>query len=238
MIYAVLLAAGSGSRMKSSSVPKQFLELNGIPILKLTLDKFLSCREINKIIVVAPPIWTSHTKDILNSEKYRKISICEGGQSRQQSLYNGVKFISSTFKCNESDIVVSHDIARPFVTLRSIEENIEAMNSYDAVDTVICSTDTIVVSSDGKTVESIPNRNKMYQGQTPQTFRLKTFLEIYERLTKEYIDSTTDAARILKEHGCKVGLVRGDEFNIKITTDFDFNIATFLLSEYKNKDKH
>ena len=69
----------------------------------------------------------------------------------------------------------------------------------------------------------------MYQGQTPQTFRRTTYLNLYEKLDKEYLDKVTDAARILAEHGCSVGLVRGDEFNIKITTEYDFRIAQFLL---------
>ncbi len=69
----------------------------------------------------------------------------------------------------------------------------------------------------------------MFQGQTPQTFRRRNYLEIYEKLSSDYLETVTDAARILAEHGCSVGLVRGDEFNIKVTTDYDLRIASFLV---------
>lgn len=231
MIYTVLLAAGSGSRMKSSSIPKQFLELKGIPIVKLAVDKFMACPKIDKIIVAAPAIWMSHTKDLLSDPKYSSIYICEGGRSRQESLYSAVKFIDDNFHSNEDDIVVSHDVARPFISLRLIEDNIEAMKKYDAADTVLPATDTIVISNDNETVYKIPNRKNMYQGQTPQTFKLRSYLEIYKELDQEYLENVTDAVRILAEHGLKVGLVKGDEFNIKITTEYDFRIASFLIGE-------
>ena len=105
------------------------------------------------------------------------------------------------------------------------------MKEYDAADTVIPSTDTIVCSNDGKVIECIPDRSKMYQGQTPQTFKRKSYLEIYEKLSSSYLEKITDAARILSEHGCKVALIRGEEFNIKITTEYDFHIASFLIGQ-------
>lgn len=231
MIFAVLLAGGIGTRMKTSLLPKQFLELGGEPILRLTIDKFLACPRIDKIIVAAPSIWMSHTKDLLRNIRYKDICICEGGHSRQESLYRAVKHIESVFPVSNDDIIISHDIARPFVSLRVIEENIEAMDYYDAVDTVLPATDTIVESNDKQTVYKIPDRNKMYQGQTPQTFRRITYLKIYEQLDQDYLNKVTDAARILVENGCSVAMIRGDEFNIKITTEYDLRIASFLLGD-------
>lgn len=229
MIFAVLLAAGTGTRMKTSSLPKQFIELGGEPILRLTVDKFLACPKIDHIIVAAPSIWMSHTHDLLRHNRFNKICICEGGKTRQESLYLATKYIESKFPVCEDDIVVSHDVARPFVSLRVIEENINALNYFDAADTVIPSTDTIVESNDNQIISKIPNRRKMYQGQTPQTFRRNRYIKIYEKLDKNYLDIATDAAKILLENGCTVGLVRGDEFNIKITTEYDLRIASFLL---------
>lgn len=229
MNYAVLLAGGTGTRMKAHSIPKQFLEIGGEPILKLTVDKFLSCPNIDHIIVAAPIIWMSHTKDILSDERFKKIYVCEGGSTRQESLYKAVKYIEKIFKTDDNDIIISHDVARPFVSLRVIEENIKLINQYDAVDTVIHATDTIVESKDKVLINKIPDRRNMYQGQTPQTFKRKKYLEIYESLDKKYLETVTDAAKILVDHNCSVGLVRGDEFNIKITTEYDLRIANFLL---------
>ena len=229
MNYAVLLAGGTGTRMKSHSIPKQFLEIGGEPILKLTVDKFLSCPDIDHIIVAAPTIWISHTNDILSNERFKNINICEGGATRQESLYKAVKYIETIFDTNDDDIIISHDVARPFVSLRVIEENIKLIKQYDAIDTVIPATDTIVESNDKILINKIPDRRNMYQGQTPQTFKRKKYLEIYESLDKKYLETVTDAAKILVDHNCTVGLVRGDEFNIKITTEYDLRIANFLL---------
>ena len=229
MNFAVLLAGGTGTRMKSATLPKQFLELGGEPILRLTVDKFLSCPGIDHIVVAAPAIWIAHTQDLLSDKRFTNVKVCEGGTTRQESLYNAVTFIGKHFPTTDDDIIVSHDVARPFVSRRSIEENIKAMEIWDAVDTVIPATDTIVEAVDQKSVSHIPDRKNMFQGQTPQTFRRRNYLEIYEKLSSDYLETVTDAARILAEHGCSVGLVRGDEFNIKVTTDYDLRIASFLV---------
>ncbi len=197
MIFAVLLAGGVGSRMKTLKLPKQFIELNGEPILRLTIDKFLICSQIDHIIVAAPAIWMSHTKDLLSDKRFADVQICEGGSTRQESLYNAVRYIEKIYPVSDDDIVVSHDVARPFVSLRVIEENIVALQKYDAADTVIPATDTIVESDDHQIISRIQNRSRMYQGQTPQTFRRIDYLNVYKQLDSEYLNTVTDAARIL-----------------------------------------
>ena len=233
MVFAVILAGGSGTRMKSAKLPKQFLTIKGEPILRLTLDKFVACPSIDNIVLAAPAIWMAHTKDLLVGEHYQGIHVCEGGSTRQESLYNALKYIEANFDVDDETIVVSHDVARPFVSLRIIEDNIRGVKELGAVDTVIPATDTIVQSSDGMVISNIPDRAQMYQGQTPQSFKLRTFTRIYETLDDDYLARITDAARILTEHGCTVKLVQGELFNIKITTEYDFRIAEFLLGETK-----
>ena len=233
MVFAVILAGGSGTRMKSAKLPKQFLTIKGEPILRLTLDKFVACPGIDHIVLAAPAIWMAHTKDLLAGEHYQGVHVCEGGSTRQESLYNALKYIEANFEVDDETIVVSHDVARPFVSLRIIEDNICGVKELGAVDTVIPATDTIVQSSDGVIISNIPDRVQMYQGQTPQSFKLRTFTRIYETLDDAYLARVTDAARILAEHGCTVKLVQGELFNIKITTEYDFRIAEFLLGETK-----
>lgn len=231
MIYAVILAGGKGTRMKSAQFPKQFLSIGGEPILRMTVDKFLCCTAIDKIIVAAPAVWLSHTVDLLKGNSYSKVHVCEGGKTRQESLYKAVKFVQREFNAADDAIIVSHDVARPFITLRIIEDNIKAMESADAVDTVIPAVDTIVESQDGNVIFNVPDRSRMYQGQTPQSFRLKKYIDIYETLDDAYLSRVTDAARILAEHGCQVKLVNGELFNMKITTEFDFSLAEYLLGQ-------
>jgi len=172
----------------------------------------------------------SHTRDLLGDVRFKDVAICEGGHTRQDSLYRAVKHIESVFPVTPDDIVVSHDVARPFVSLRIIEDNIAALQNYDAADTVIPATDTIVESDDQKTIARIQDRKRMYQGQTPQTFRRMTYLALYEKLNQSYLDSVSDAARILADNGNTVALVQGENFNIKITTEYDLSIASYLLS--------
>lgn len=229
--YAVILAGGQGTRIKSSSIPKQFIQLGSSTILHHTIDKFLCCANIDHVVVALHPIWLSHGQDILCAELYKNILLCEGGETRQESLYKALLFIRSHFPDSENSIIVSHDAVRPFVTLRIIEDNIKYAQKFDAVDTVISATDTIVKSQDGKIISSIPNRKEIYLGQTPQSFRLKKFIETYEKLDKDYLLEITDAARILVENDCTVGLVNGEVFNIKITNEFDIHLAHFLLGQ-------
>lgn len=229
MIFAVILAGGTGTRMKSSTIPKQFMKLGNTTVLQHTIDKFLYYPDIDHIFVAIHSTWLQHAQDILCDDRYHKISFCEGGETRQESLYKTLLFIRSQFLNSDDAIIISHDVARPFVSIRIIEENIKLAKEFDAVDTVISASDTIVESLDGKTILSIPNRKNMYMGQTPQSFRLGRFIEIYERLVDDYIKDVTDAARILIDNNCTVAIAQGDIFNIKITDDFDLNLANFLL---------
>ncbi len=215
--------------MKSSSLPKQFLTLGNESILCLTVDKFLLCPRIDHIVVAAPLVWMSHTKDLLRDKRYADVKVCEGGKTRQESLYRAVRYIEDEYPIDDEDIIVSHDVARPFVSLRVIEENINILKDYDAADTVIPSSDTIVESKDNLRISNIPDRNIMYRGQTPQTFKRVHFLEAYNRVDSNYLNRMSDAARILLEQGYSVGLVMGDDFNIKITNEFDYRIASFLV---------
>ena len=127
-------------------------------------------------------------------------------------------------------MIVTHDSVRPFLTHRIIEENIAAAQQYGACDTVIPATDTIV-EGDGTAITAIPDRRKMYQGQTPQSFKAKLLRDAYDSLSAEEKDILTDAAKILVMKGKEVRLVQGETFNIKITYPYDLKIARSLLDE-------
>lgn len=144
---------------------------------------------------------------------------------------NAIAFIEAEGNLDDDTIIVTHDSVRPFVTHRIIEENIKMCGEFDACDTVIPATDTIVEAMDGKTISSIPNRSIMYQGQTPQSFKALKLKSMYNSLTDEEKDILTDAAKIFVLKGEKVALVDGETFNIKITYPYDLRIAKSLLEE-------
>ena len=124
--------------------------------------------------------------------------------------------------------MVTHDSVRPFVTNRIIEDNIDAAIKYGACDTVIEATDTIVMSENSSTITSIPNRKFMYQGQTPQSFRVDLLFDMYNDLTDEEKAVLTDACKICVVRDYPVYLVKGEVSNLKITTVADYKIAMAL----------
>lgn len=233
MVYGVILAGGIGSRMGGDK-PKQYLNLKGRPIIIYTIEKFFACPAIDKIIVLCPAQWEEHTKDLIKkfiSPAQDKITVARGGATRNETIMNAVDLIEKSGCLDDDTIIVTHDSVRPFVTHRIIEENVKACEEYGACDTVIKATDTIVESKDGKFISNIPNRNYMYQGQTPQSFKAVKLKELYSSLTQEEKEILTDAAKIFVLKGEKVALVDGEDFNIKITYPYDMRVAKSLLED-------
>lgn len=238
MIYAQILAGGKGTRMGNVSMPKQFLPLNDKPIIIHTIEKFILNDRLEKIVIASPKQWINYTRDIINkfiSSKERLVVI-EGGEDRNETIMNGIKYIEDNFGIADDDIIVTHDSVRPFITHRIIEENIDFGLKYGAVDTVISAIDTIVESEDNEIISHIPVRDFMYQGQTPQTFNIKMIKEYYHSLSKEQKAILSDACKICVLKGAKVYLVNGEVFNIKVTTPFDLKVANAIIQEKINHD--
>ncbi len=231
MIYAEILAGGIGRRMGNSDIPKQFLMLGTKPIIIHTLEQFLLVPEIAKVLVGCPKDWMGYMSDLVL--KYigtnEKIVIIEGGKDRNGTIMNGCHYIEENFGIGKKDILITHDAVRPFVDYRILTDNIKAAQKYDAVDTIIPATDTIVESLDGKVLSSVPIREYLYQGQTPQTFNIKELVEIYNSLTEDEKKILTDACKMFVIKNKKVGFVRGAEYNLKVTTMHDLKLANAIL---------
>lgn len=236
MVYGVILAGGIGSRMGGDK-PKQYLTVKGKPIIIYTIEKFFAVPELEKIIVLCPRQWVEHTKNLI--EKHiapakERIAVIEGGETRNETIMNAINFIEKEGNLNDDTIIVTHDSVRPFVTNRIIEENIQFAKEYGACDTVVPATDTIVEAQDNKVISAIPDRSKMYQGQTPQSFNALKLKNIYNALTDEEKDILTDAAKIFVMKGEKVALVQGETYNMKITYPYDLRVAKSLLEDEEN----
>ena len=233
MVFGVILAGGVGSRMGNVEKPKQFLTVGGKPIIIHTLEKFYVNDKFEKIIVLCPEPWIEHTKNLI--QKYLKdegrIVVLSGGATRNDTIMNSITYIEKEYGLDEDTVIVTHDSVRPFVTHRIIEENIKYAIEYDACVTVIPATDTIVQSDNNKTISSIPDRSKMYQGQTPQSFKAKKLKDLFLSLSEEEKEILTDAAKIFVIKGENVHLVEGEVFNIKITYPYDLRVAESMLKE-------
>lgn len=231
MNVAAILAGGTGTRMGNMEKPKQYLPLGKKPIILFAVEKFYFMPEFEKIIVLCPSAWLQTTKDILHSRfgESDRIEVLKGGASRNDTIMNAIEYIEANFETNEDTVLMTHDSVRPFVTYRIIKDNLAAMEHYDACDTVIAATDTIVKSASGKSIDEIPLRSEMYQGQTPQTFKVKTFKKLYETLDDQERSTLTDACKIFVLKKQPVALVKGETYNIKITYPSDLKMASALL---------
>ena len=181
MNYAVILAGGTGSRMKSINVPKQYFEINGIPILIYTLKTFVKINCFDYIYIAIDDYYTEHVNSLLkkhfDEDIISKITLVNGGNERIDSIHNVIKSIEVN-ELNENDIIVIHDGVRPFVTEKIILDNIEGAKKYGATVTSVPVNDTILLSTDGDYVDRIPIRKTLFNGQSPDSFNLKTFIEL------------------------------------------------------------
>mgnify|MGYP000525966550 FL=1 len=234
MIFGAILAGGTGSRMGLTNMPKQFLELGDKPIIIHTLQKFLLNLKFDVIYLGIHENWTGYMEDLIekyiaDEENKKRIKIISGGIDRNSTIMNIVEDIEENYTLNSEDVIVTHDAVRPFITSRILEENIEMSLKYGACDTVIPAIDTIVVSENNKIIKEIPNRQYMYQGQTPQSFKILELKKLYNELSKEEKEILTDACKIFVIKGKEVHLVRGEISNLKITTQEDYKIAQAMI---------
>ena len=225
MIYVGILAGGTGTRMGISNLPKQFLELADRPILIHTIEKLqLGFMEtgflMQRILQINICLFIKE-----------RIIITKGGADRNTSIEKIIEAIDAYCPLTPEDIVVTHDSVRPFITLRMIQDNIKICQDHDAVDTVVEAVDTIVESTNGQFITDIPNRAHLYQGQTPQTFRCKDFMDLYGSLSAEEKEILTDACKIFVIKGKDVALAKGEYSNLKITTVTDLKIAKSMIEK-------
>ncbi len=219
-IAAVVTAAGLGTRMGAGK-NKLLLEVLGRPVLSWTLEAFESCPLVDEILVVANEQDIFSYRDIVAAEGFTKVTtiVC-GGETRADSVYRGV------CAAENADIVVIHDGARPLITPEMIEKTVEASRETGAAIAAVKAVDTIKRVEDGIIVET-PNRETLWQAQTPQVFRRNLFLEAMEKCTGKI----TDDASALEQMGGHVRVADAGYENIKITTPFDLLVAEAVLAK-------
>lgn len=217
---AVIVAGGSGSRM-NNAVPKQFLLLDGKPVLYYTLRTFLDAYPDMGIILVLPEEHVASGQEIIDAFfDYERIQITVGGRTRFHSVQNGLKLVE------EESIVFVHDAVRCLATTSLVQRCYEAAAENGSAIPVIDSRDSIrVLTADGN--EAL-ERSTVKLVQTPQTFHSKILLPAFNI---DYKDRFTDEATVVEAFGMKVQLVEGEVSNIKITQPSDLILADILLKE-------
>ena len=221
---AIVLAAGQGKRM-NSKVQKQFLLIKEKPVLYYTLNAFETSSLISEIVLVTGKEEIEYCRQEIE-EKYGFQKVCKivaGGKERYHSVYHGIQAI------DEADYVFIHDGARPFVDGETIERVCDAVKEYQACVVGMPVKDTIKISDEEGFAAQTPDRRKVWQVQTPQTFEYHLIKEAYEKLIVEEPEGITDDAMVVETMtNHKVKLVEGSYRNIKITTPEDLDIATIF----------
>ena len=224
---ALITAAGKGTRLVGVGIPKQFLRVRGKPILIYSAETFNSNELIDEIYIITSKEYIEEVERLCRQYNISKLkAVVEGGLTRQQSVFNGLMALKS-HGISDDDVILIHDGARPLIDTSIINDNIKACLEYGATETVIPLTDTVIRSSDNQIVSEIPDRNGLYQVQTPQTFKFKLIFDAHKRF--EGLKLATDDAQLVHNMAKPVHLVEGNKKNLKITTVEDLSLMESLL---------
>ena len=231
----IIVAAGMGKRL-GLKIPKAFVKIEGMYLFEYSFITFFNHPLIKKVILVVPVSKTNFTFNYLlrkfsyieKTKLLKKVFVVSGGEHRWQSVKNGLNLA-------DSDFVIVHDSARPFVTNKIINNVLTFGLKYDCVITAIPIADTVKKIKDGKVIQTI-DRNKLVRVQTPQLFNRLLLQNVLAKVNKHSFPPT-DEAYLMEKAKILVGITSGDDFNFKITTKKDLLLAKMLIKErilYKN----
>ncbi len=222
-IVGIILAGGSGNRFEAD-VPKQFCLLNGRMVIEHSVATFRESGLFSKIVVVLSPEWMDNPRAAIGD-----INVI-GGDTRNESTLKALQACDA-----DTDLVLIHDAARPFVTTEILRNCVEALQTYESVDVCIPADDTIVQVADGM-VETIPDRRRLMRGQTPQGFRYSAICEAYRKAAGQ-LNATDDVSIFLRAGGtCRI--VPGSPFNLKLTYPQDLFVAERILQYRPARELH
>lgn len=224
-LQLIIPAAGSGVRLGLHR-PKAFVDLEGKPLFVRTIERFLSAGVRFDVIVVAPESHLPELRSLLQTTWPDIRMVCiAGGEQRQDSVWNGLCALSP-----DTDIVMIHDAARPFVSVSAVQAAIEAAAACGASTVAIPAIDTVLVGDADDFLVSTPDRKTLWACQTPQVFRTEVILEAHRQARKEGYYGTDDAS-LVRRMGGTVKLVPGSPANFKVTTPLDLAMARMVIRE-------
>ncbi|MBI3609916.1 MAG: 2-C-methyl-D-erythritol 4-phosphate cytidylyltransferase [Nitrospirae bacterium] len=231
-VAAVIPAAGVGRRM-GLATPKQFLSLDGVPILVHTLRVFEASPLVHEICVVVPGGMEGRCRgDLVKPYGLKKVTrVAAGGPTRQDSVYHGLMTMSG-----DVTRVVVHDGVRPFLSMELLERLVKAVEGADGAIAAVPMKDTPKSVRDDGTVASTLDRTGLYLAQTPQVFQREILTAAYEKAYADGVNSTDDSA-LVERLGYRVRVVEGSWDNIKITTAHDLRLAEEIVEMRRRRNK-
>ena len=234
-IVAILPAAGLGTRM-GAETPKQFLELDGVPIVVHSVRRIASCPLVTDIIIATRGDVVVSLEERMRAEKFKQsVRVVRGGDSRQDSVAQALKEVP-----DDTEIVLVHDGVRPFVTVEQITRVIEEARRCQAAILGIPAMDTVKEVKRASLPEDVAliigtiPRERIVLAQTPQAFATKLIKEAFARAQADGVNAS-DEAGLVERMGHDVHVVLGSERNIKITKPADMELARFYLERERHK---
>jgi 2-C-methyl-D-erythritol 4-phosphate cytidylyltransferase len=234
-VSVILPAAGLGTRMKGAAEStgtsrKQFMLLEGVPILVHTVRKFVACQHVSEVVVALRAEDLDWVKELLSHEHFQKPVRCvEGGETRQHSVENAVASLAP-----DVDIVAVHDAVRPFVDAETISAVILQAAHSGAAIVGIVPVDT-VKQVQRHVVRGTLNRDRLVLAQTPQVFRAELLRQAFQKAREDGFVGTDESSLVERLEQVEVTVVAGSDRNIKITRPSDIDLAELFLAEEKEK---
>lgn len=229
MNVAVLFAGGIGSRMNAGSVPKQFLEIHGKPIIIHTLEIFESHPEIDAIAIAILPQGRAELEKLVRRFEISKVRwIVDGGATGQDSRHKALQAVS--LDSPDDTLVLIHDGVRPLIDHAIISENIRVATLKGNAITCTKINETIVISEDEEEIGEVLPREHLYAARAPQTFHLGEILGLYDQTVAEGEHDTIDSCSVMRRAGRPIYKVDGPHTNIKVTTGDDLHVARAYFS--------
>ncbi len=229
---AMIFAGGTGQRM-GAEIPKQFLKVCGKEIIIHTLELFEQNENIDEIYVACIKDWIPYLKNLINKYEVDKVTnVFAGGQTGQDSIF---LCLQEAKKYNDNAVVLIHDGVRPLITQETIDNCIMGVEQFGSAITVTECFETPIMSSNGISVEKMPERKTMYTAQAPQGFYLNDIynMHLIERKTNPNYDGIVDSCGLMFKYGFDCHMIKGNRGNIKVTTPEDFYT---LLSNLNMRD--
>lgn len=222
MNIAIILSGGVGSRM-GLDIPKQYVVVNGQPIISYCIQTFLCNEHTDAIVIGVANGWKEYVMEQMEKlHPAKPVFYAEPGETRQYSIFNALRVVKDQGYSDDSFVII-HDAARPLVSDELINRCYEACNRADGSMPVIAVKDTTYYSEDGKSITSLLDRSKLWAGQAPEAFVFGKYLQIHEKMSHEELLKINGSTEIAFKQGLKVEMVEGDPMNFKITTPEDLS---------------
>ncbi len=234
MNIAVIFAGGVGKRMGQTDKPKQFIEIEGKPIIIHTLEIFEKNKNIDKIVIASLKEWIEYLQELIEKYSIKKVEkIVPGGETGQMSIFAGVKAAKELYP--EDSIVLLNDGVRPFIDDDLINRNIENVKKNGSAISCVGSTETFLIVDEDKNVKEIPERKNSLIAKAPQSFYLKDIYEVHIQAQKDGIYNSIDSCTLMGYYKRPLSVVMTDYDNIKITTPKDISLAESIYKRRLGK---